>query len=114
MEKYKFTMTRLLEPNGITADALKEEGAVGDMNYSFFNAAGHTTPEWKFFLGLDVDFFAGMASAMSRRSGKSRPPKTVVCIAGTKKVEPLRAALQRGLINVLITDAESSKALTAP
>lgn len=101
-EKYRFTMTRLLQPNGITPDALIQEGAVGDMNYSFFDAEGKTRPAWRFFMGLDVDFFAAMARD---------PSKTVIAIAGAHKEGPLRAALQRGLFNIWVTDEETAKKL---
>jgi DNA-binding transcriptional regulator LsrR (DeoR family) len=101
--KYRFTMTRLLEPYRVTPKALIREGAQGDVNYSVYDLEGRTKRKWKFFLGLDVDFFARMAADSA---------KTVVVIAGTNKERPLRAALKRGLFNVWITDLETAKNLS--
>jgi hypothetical protein len=44
------------------------EGAVGDMNYTFFDKDGKTRPEWNCFLGLDVNFFCEMATTRRKRS----------------------------------------------
>jgi DNA-binding transcriptional regulator LsrR (DeoR family) len=99
-EKYKFTMTRLLKPYRLEPSTLDSEGAVGDLNYSFFDSNGKTRREWKFFLGIDVDFFAEMAA---------RRDKSVIAIAGTQKEVPLRAALLRGLFNIWVTDQDTAR-----
>ncbi len=49
-------------------------------------------------IGLTLDQFAAI-------------PTRVVVAAGKAKVEPLLAAMQRQLLNVLITDASTARAL---
>ena len=91
----------LLENLRLTAGGLIKEGAVGDINYSFFNEAGQTTLEWNVFPSLGVERVRGMV-----KSGKS-----VVVAAGKYKLPALRAALRGKLFNVLITDEAAAKEL---
>jgi deoxyribonucleoside regulator len=93
------TTIRLLEEIGVTETRLRSEGAVGDINYSFFNENGNTKASWDFFLTLDVEHLRRMASL---------PKKDVVIMAGVYKVVPLKAVLKGRLCNVLITDEQTA------
>jgi len=91
----------MLENLKLTEAALLKEGAVGDINYSFFAEDGTTAPEWNIFPALGV----AQAQAMVKAQ------KTVVVAAGRYKTEALRAALRGRLFNVLITDEMAAKEL---
>lgn len=91
----------LLENLRLTLAGLQREGVVGDLNYSFFNAAGITTPPWNIFPALGVEAIQEMIKAQ----------KTVVIAAGRYKLAALKAALQGRLLNVLITDEEAASIL---
>jgi DNA-binding transcriptional regulator LsrR (DeoR family) len=84
---------------------LKQEGVVGEINYTFFDKDGITKADWNLFvIGLGVDELQKMAKNQDRR---------VIVIAGTRKEEPLRVVLKTGLCNTLITDAQTAKWLLA-
>jgi deoxyribonucleoside regulator len=91
----------MLENLKLTEAALLKEGAVGDINYSFFAEDGTTAPEWNIFPALGV----AQAQAMVKAQ------KTVVVAAGRYKMAALRAALRGRLFNVLITDEMAAKEL---
>jgi len=91
----------MLENLKLTEAALLKEGAVGDINYSFFAEDGTTAPEWNIFPAL------GVAQAQSMVKAQ----KTVVVAAGRYKTAALRAALRGRLFNVLITDELAAKEL---
>jgi DNA-binding transcriptional regulator LsrR (DeoR family) len=91
----------MLENLKLTEAALLKEGAVGDINYSFFAEDGTTAPEWNIFPALGV----AQAQAMVKAQ------KTVVVAAGRYKTAALRAALRGRLFNVLITDELAAKEL---
>ncbi|HEX5082417.1 MAG TPA: sugar-binding domain-containing protein, partial [Blastocatellia bacterium] len=91
----------MLENLKLTEVALLKEGAVGDINYSFFAEDGATEPEWNIFPALGV----AQAQAMVKAQ------KTVVVAAGRYKTAALRAALRGNLFNVLITDELAAKEL---
>jgi deoxyribonucleoside regulator len=75
----------------------------GDINCSFFDRHGKTRrPDWEFFLKLDVDNMRKLAAHLQ---------KEVVVIAGNYKIEPLKAALEGNLCNVLITDEQTMRDL---
>ncbi len=79
-------------------------GAVGDINYSFFDRNGATKPEWNPFPTLGVTDLAEMARDCEKR---------VVVIAGSYKMEALEGVVSGRLCNVLITDAQAVERLLA-
>jgi deoxyribonucleoside regulator len=91
----------LLENLRLTETALVKEGAIGDLNYSFFDAEGKTSPDWNIFPALGVEQARSMIKAEKR----------VVVAAGRYKLAALQAALKGRLFNVLITDELAAKAL---
>jgi deoxyribonucleoside regulator len=91
----------LLEHLRLTEAALAREGVVGDINYSFFDEGGGTSPEWNVFPSLGVDRLREMVKAK----------KKVVVAVGRYKLPALRAALRGKLLNVLITDEVAAKEL---
>ena len=93
----------LLENLRLTAGALLKEGAVGDINYSFFDGEGRTLPDWNVFPSLG----AAQAQEMVRKG------KKVVVAVGNYKLSALRAALRGRLFNVLITDERAARDLLA-
>jgi DNA-binding transcriptional regulator LsrR (DeoR family) len=91
----------LLENLKLTEAGLRKEGAIGDINYSFFAEDGTTLPEWNIFPALGVTQVQAMVKSQ----------KTVVVATGRYKSAALRAALQGHLFNVLITDELAAKEL---
>jgi deoxyribonucleoside regulator len=91
----------LLENLKLTEATLVKEGAVGDLNYSFFAEDGTTAPEWNIFPALGVEQAQAMVKAR----------KTVVVAAGRYKLPALQAALKGQLFNVLITDELAAREL---
>jgi DNA-binding transcriptional regulator LsrR (DeoR family) len=95
--------TFLLENLRLTESGLQREGVIGDLNYSFFDAHGKTSPNWNIFPALGVEAVREMIEA----------DKTVVVAAGKYKLEALQSALKGRLLNVLITDEQAAEALLA-
>jgi deoxyribonucleoside regulator len=93
----------LLENLRLSAGALLKEGAVGDINYSFFDDEGRTTPDWNVFPSLGAEQVKAMVKA----------GKKVVVAVGKYKLTALRAALKGRLFNVLITDEMAARELLA-
>lgn len=91
----------LLKNLKLTAAQLIKEGALGDINYSFFNGEGRTIPDWNIFPSLGTEQVREMV-----RGGKN-----VVLAAGKYKLPALSAALKGRLFNVLITDEVAAKKL---
>jgi deoxyribonucleoside regulator len=91
----------LLENLRLTEAALAKEGAIGDLNYSFFDAEGRTSPDWNIFPALGVEQVRLMLKAEKR----------VVAAAGSYKLAALQSALKGRLFNVLITDEMAAKAM---
>jgi deoxyribonucleoside regulator len=91
----------LLDNLRLTEAALAREGVVGDINYSFFNEEGGTSPAWNIFPSLGVDRLREMVKA----------EKKVVVAVGRYKLPALKAALRGKLFNVLITDEAAAKEL---
>lgn len=75
---------------------LRQDGVVGDIAYSFFNAEGRGTPRYDLAASLGTD---------ALRTMSEDPTKNVVVVVGDYKMEALRAVLRGKLCNVLITDA---------
>jgi deoxyribonucleoside regulator len=91
----------LLENLRLSPSELTKEGAVGDINYSFFDQEGQTAPDWNVFPSLGAEQVRAMVQAR----------KTVVVAAGRYKLPALRGALKGKLLNVLITDEVAAKEL---
>ena len=81
---------------------LRQEGVVGDLAYSFFDADGNPKPT------LDV---AGSLGIKQLRQMAADPSKGVVVVVGGYKMQALRAVLRGELCNVLITDARAAEGL---
>jgi DNA-binding transcriptional regulator LsrR (DeoR family) len=83
-------------------DTLRENGAVGDILYRFFDAEGNAvqTPLADRVTGMDLD--------------QLRRVKRVVGIAGgARKFAAIRGALKGGLINTLVTDRFTAERLVS-
>jgi deoxyribonucleoside regulator len=91
----------MLENLRMTEATLAREGAIGDINYSFFDEGGGTTPDWNVFPALGVDQVKEMVKANKR----------VVVATGKYKLPSLKAALKGKLFNVLITDEMAAREL---
>ena|SRR5215510_7869340 len=91
----------LLDNLRLTEAMLAKEGVVGDINYSFFDGEGKTSPEWNIFPSLGVDRLREMVKA----------GKKVVVAVGRYKLPALKAAVRGRLFNVLITDEMAAKDL---
>jgi deoxyribonucleoside regulator len=89
----------MLENLRLTEASIIKEGAIGDINYSFFDESGRTTPDWNIFPSLGVDRVKEMVKAN----------KGVVVATGIYKLASLRAALRGKLFNILITDEMAAK-----
>lgn len=84
-------------------DALRDQGAVGDICLRYFDANGAAirTPLNDRVIGMDLE--------------QLRKVKRSVGIAGgERKLAAIRGAVRGGLINVLITDLSTAQALVAP
>ncbi len=93
----------LLDELNLTKEKMKEDGGIGDIAYSFFDAKGRSKPEWSIFPNIKIDKLREMAKD---------PRKRVVVTAGNYKIESLKAILQEEkMCNVLITDATAAETL---
>jgi DNA-binding transcriptional regulator LsrR (DeoR family) len=90
----------LLDELGLTKDALRNSGALGDIAYSFFDAEGNTKPEWEIFPGIGIERLKEMAKSEDKR---------IVTTVGRYKINSLKSILKGKLCNVLITDAEAAE-----
>lgn len=84
------------------ADELRAAGAIGDVNARFYDTDGQPveTDRTSLVLGLTLDEFKEI-------------PLRVAAAAGPAKVDALYAALRGGIVNSLITDEATAKALLA-
>ena len=84
------------------AEALRDKGAVGDINARFFDIAGEPieTERTALVLGPSLEEF-------------KRIPVRVAAAAGHLKINALRGALNGGLVTSLITDESTARALLA-
>jgi len=94
---------QILQDLNLSEEELRQEGVVGDINYSYFDEDGNTKKGWSFFLSLDVDMLRDIVQEESDRQ--------VVVIVGNYKVKALRGLLKGKLCNVLITDRDAAQAL---
>jgi DNA-binding transcriptional regulator LsrR (DeoR family) len=92
----------------VSPKTLEDEGAVGDMAYSLFDAEGNGQKKWSFFIS------AGHYDEDRRRHGLGfykamvQAAKPVIVAAGPYKIGAIKAALKGKLFNVLITDGDSA------
>jgi deoxyribonucleoside regulator len=91
----------ILESLRLSEAALIREGAIGDINYSFFDENGQTAADWNIFPSLGVNRVKEMVRANKR----------VVVATGRYKLHSLKAALKGKLFNVLITDEMAAREL---
>ena len=91
----------LLENLRLKEEKLAREGVIGDINYSFFDEDGRTSPEWNIFPSIGVDRLREMVKAK----------KKVVVAVGRYKLPALKAAVRGRFFNVLITDEMAAKEL---
>jgi lsr operon transcriptional repressor len=85
-------------------EALRDLGAVGDVSARFFDADGAPV------LGAVDDRVIGLTLEQMRRI-----PTRVGIAGGAEKRLPLSTALRTGLVNVVVTDIDSARAvLTEP
>lgn len=89
----------LLEPHDF--EELEGAGAVGDIALRFFDVQGRA-------VASDVDRRVVGLSLSDLRS-----LKLIGVAGGPGKCAPIRAALRAGLVDVLITDSQTARALTA-
>jgi DNA-binding transcriptional regulator LsrR (DeoR family) len=83
-------------------DALKAQGAIGDIALQFFNERGVRVdhPIYQRIIGMDLE--------------KIRAIDRVIGVAcGLEKIRAIRAALLGGLIDVLVTEARTAETLLA-
>ncbi len=90
----------LLKPGEL--EGLVKRGAVGDIAFRYFDAAGRylETELDERVVGLDAQALA-------------RIPRRIAVAGGPEKAAGIRAALQGGLVNVLVTDEETAESLLA-
>jgi DNA-binding transcriptional regulator LsrR (DeoR family) len=98
------TIIREVSELGVEVEWLHEQGIVGDINYSFFDANGQSKAAWDFFLSIPITVLRNMAADRAKK---------VALVAGRHKLACLRAALRGRLCSVLITDDVTAAALIA-
>lgn len=88
---------------GEDAEALRREGAVGDINARFFDINGESieTERTALVLGPSLEEF-------------KKIPVRVAAAAGPLKTDALRGALTGGLVTSLITDEPTARTLLGP
>ena len=84
-------------------DALRRLGAVGDVCLRFFDQEGRL---------VDSDFNDRVLGITPERL--RQVPRRIAVAGGAEKTVPIRAALQGGWVNILITDLETAHRLLEP
>lgn len=93
----------LLDELNLTKEKMKDEGGIGDIAYSFFDAEGRSKPDWSIFPNIKIDRLREMAKDSKKR---------IVITVGNYKIDSLRAVLKsEKMCNVLITDATAAATL---
>jgi deoxyribonucleoside regulator len=93
-------LRRLTEMNVLPQD-MEAVGAVGEVNYDFFDVEGNTREEWQLGISIGVEQLKRMVEE----------EREVVMVTGKFREQALKAALNGGLLNVLITDDRTAKTL---
>jgi deoxyribonucleoside regulator len=88
---------------GLDLKTLKEKGAVGIMNYNYFDHDGEQISEY--FLTVSVQDLKDM----SRNAEK----KVVLVAGGLHKFEAIKVSLATRMFNVLVTDHRTAQKLAA-
>jgi len=104
----RLALTGLLKPLGIDPELLVEEGAVGDICYSMFDANGNGNQRWEFFLTAGYGSKFSGVEFYRHLVGRDRP---VIVSAGHRKESAILPAMKAKLFNVLITDAYTAERL---
>lgn len=97
----------LVKEMGVPPDKLAEEGAIGDLGYSFFDANGKGKTTWRFF--LTAGYFEPRLNGVEFYRQMVRDGKKVVVLAGTYKTRAIFTGLKAKLFNVLITDQDAAR-----
>lgn len=102
----------LAESYGVGVGRLRALGVVGEINYQPFDAGGHVVdrPELRVLMRRILSVDAGRLQSLSRRTDR----RVVAVAGGRAKVAAVRGALRGRLMNVLVTDEDCARALTAP
>ncbi len=99
----------LAESHGVSVEKLKKLGAVGEINYQPFDAAGQVIDrkELRFLTQRVLCVTADRLRALSQAYGKY-----VIAVAGGRqKLGAIRGALKGRFMNVLVTDEDTALAL---
>lgn len=87
---------------GVSLRDLKTNGAVGGINYNWFDSRGNQIGQY--FLTVSIDDL--------KRLSKD-PSRLVVLVAGGKhKIDPIRIALSSRMVNAIVTDELTASLLT--
>lgn len=88
-------------PGDVTMDELREAGAVGDVLGFLLDAEGREIdhPINDRVIGIGIDDLRAI-------------PDTILAAGGPWKTPIVRAILRRGVVNTLVTDADTARALT--
>jgi DNA-binding transcriptional regulator LsrR (DeoR family) len=99
----------LAESHGVSVNALRKLGVVGEINYQPFDAHGRVVDrrELRFLTQRVLSVTADRLRALSQAYGKH-----VIAVAGGRqKLEAIRGALRGRFMNVLVTDEDTALAL---
>jgi deoxyribonucleoside regulator len=94
-------LRRLNEMKVFPQDMEQVPGAVGEVSYDFFDVDGNSREEWKLAISIGVEQLKTMVG----------DEREVVMVAGRYREQALKAALNGGLLNVLITDSRTAETL---
>lgn len=87
---------------GVTLRDLKAQGAVGGINYNWFDGYGNQIGQY--FLTVSIGDLKRLSSD---------PDRLIVLVAGGKhKIDPIRIALSSRMVNAIITDELTALRLT--
>lgn len=89
-------------PQGLTVESLKASGAIGDVLGQFLDKDGNSVSQAidDRAIGMPLDRVLGV-------------PEKILSAAGPHKVEIIRAACRRGLVDTLVTDDVTAELLLA-
>jgi DNA-binding transcriptional regulator LsrR (DeoR family) len=104
----QLTMTGLLE-DIVSPATLAEEGALADLSCCIFDRSGETRDKWRFFLTAGHNHTDPKRRGIGFFKEMVNDRKKVIVIAGHRKDEAIRAALDAKLFNVWITDENSAQ-----
>jgi DNA-binding transcriptional regulator LsrR (DeoR family) len=103
----RLSATGLVKEMGVPPAKLAEEGAIGDLGYSFFDDNGKGKATWRFF--LTAGYFEPRLNGVEFYRQMVKDGKKVVVLAGTYKARAILTGLKAKLFNVLITDQDAAR-----